>query len=68
MYAYLLHSGSMKDHLALLKDTLKFVIKQLRSDDKLFLATFDHEVGLPLKPRLAVIVIWNIGRLTSSCP
>lgn len=36
----------MKNHLPLLKDTLKFVIKQLRPDDKLFLATFDHEVSI----------------------
>ena len=37
-------SGSMKDHLPLLKETLKFMVQQLRSEDKLCLVTFDHEV------------------------
>ena len=34
----------MKDHLGLLKETLSFVVQQLRSEDKLSLVTFDHEV------------------------
>ena len=37
-------SGSMKDHLALLKETLTFMVQQLRAEDKLSLITFDHEV------------------------
>ena len=37
-------SGSMKNHLPLLKETLKFMVQQLRGDDKLCLITFDHEV------------------------
>ncbi len=38
-------SGSMKDHLPLLKETLSFMVQQLRAEDKLCLITFDHEVG-----------------------
>ena len=37
-------SGSMKDHLPLLKETLQFMVQQLRNEDKLCLVTFDHEV------------------------
>ena len=37
-------SGSMKDHLPLLKETLSFMIQQLRSEDKLSLVTFDKKV------------------------
>lgn len=37
-------SGSMKDQLPLLKDTLQFMIQQLRPRDQLCLATFDDEV------------------------
>ena len=37
-------SGSMKEHLPLLKETLQFMVQQLRSEDKLSLITFDHEV------------------------
>lgn len=35
----------MKDHLPLLRETLQFMVQQLRSEDKLCLITFDHEVG-----------------------
>lgn len=44
-------SGSMKDNIALMKETLQFVVQQLRPEDKLSLITFDHEVtiGLPLQ-------------------
>ena len=38
-------SGSMKDHLPLLKETLQFMVQQLRAEDKLCLITFDHEVS-----------------------
>ena len=38
-------SGSMKDHLPLLKETLQFMVQQLRAEDKLCLITFDHEVN-----------------------
>lgn len=34
----------MKNHLPLLKETLQFMVQQLRSDDKLCIVTFDHEV------------------------
>ena len=37
-------SGSMKKHLPLLKETLQFMVQQLRSSDKLCVVTFDHEV------------------------
>lgn len=37
-------SDSMKDHLPLLKDTLQFMIQQLRPRDQLCLVTFDDEV------------------------
>lgn len=37
-------SGSMKDHLPLLKETLQFMMQQLRAEDMLCLVTFDHEV------------------------
>lgn len=40
----ILCSGSMKNHLPLLKETLQFMVQQLRSDDKLCIITFDHEV------------------------
>ena len=39
-------SGSMKEHLPLLKETLQFMMQQLRAEDKLSLITFDHEVNL----------------------
>ena len=39
-------SGSMKDHLPLLKETLTFMVQQLRAEDKLSLVTFDHEVSI----------------------
>ena len=35
----------MKDHLPLLKETLQFMVQQLRAEDKLCLITFDHEVN-----------------------
>lgn len=38
-------SGSMKDHLPLLKETLQFMMQQLRAEDMLSLITFDHEVS-----------------------
>ena len=38
-------SASMKDHLPLLKETLQFMVQQLRAEDKLCLITFDHEVS-----------------------
>jgi Mg-chelatase subunit ChlD len=41
-------SGSMKNHLPLLKETLKFMVQQLRSGDKLCIITFDHEVKTEL--------------------
>lgn len=40
-------SDSMKDHLPLLKETLDFMIQQLRPKDKLCLVTFDDEVRIP---------------------
>ena len=39
-------SGSMKDNIGLMKMTLKFMVDQLRADDKLALVTFDHEVSV----------------------
>lgn len=39
-------SSSMKDHLPLLKETLQFMMQQLRAEDMLYLVTFDHEVYL----------------------
>jgi len=39
-------SGSMKDNLPLLKETLQFMVQQLRAEDKLCLVTFDHEVTI----------------------
>lgn len=41
-------SGSMKEHLPLLKETLKFMVQQLRADDRLSLISFDHEVKVEL--------------------
>ena len=35
----------MQKHLPLLKETLQFMVQQLRSDDKLCIITFDHEVS-----------------------
>lgn len=35
----------MKEHLPLLKETLKFMVQQLRADDRLSLISFDHEVS-----------------------
>lgn len=40
-------SGSMKEHLPLLKETLQFMMQQLRAEDMLSLITFDHEVQNP---------------------
>lgn len=37
-------SGSMKDHLPLLKETLRFMVQQLTAKDKLCLITFDDKV------------------------
>ena len=37
-------SGSMKDHLPLLKETLQFMVQQLRPKDQLTLITFDDQV------------------------
>uniref|UniRef100_A0A1X7TRL4 VWFA domain-containing protein n=1 Tax=Amphimedon queenslandica TaxID=400682 RepID=A0A1X7TRL4_AMPQE len=37
-------SASMKDKLPLVKDSLKFMVQQLRDEDKLAIVTFDHEV------------------------
>ena len=38
----------MKNHLSLLKETLQFMVQQLRNDDKLCIITFDHEVLLKM--------------------
>lgn len=38
-------SSSMKDHLPLLKETLRFMVQQLRAKDRLCLVTFDDEVS-----------------------
>lgn len=38
----------MKEHLPLLKETLQFMVQQLRGEDKLCLVTFDHEVRVEL--------------------
>ena len=37
-------SGSMKEHLPLVKETLQFMMQQLRAEDMLCLITFDHDV------------------------
>ena len=37
-------SASMKDNLPLLKETLQFMVQQLRPEDRLCLITFDHLV------------------------
>ena len=37
-------SGSMKNHLPLVKDSLQFMVQQMRAEDRLSLITFDHEV------------------------
>ena len=34
----------MKDKLPLVKESLKFMVQQLRGEDKLAIITFDHEV------------------------
>lgn len=39
-----LYSASMKDKLPLVKESLRFMVQQLREEDKLALITFDHEV------------------------
>ena len=52
----LLSSGSMKDHLPLLKETLQFMVQQLRGEDKLCLVTFDHEVSTHAR-----IAVFSIG-------
>ena len=39
-------SGSMKDHLPLLKETLRFMVQQLTAKDKLCLVTFDDRVSV----------------------
>ena len=38
----------MKEHLPLLKETLKFMVQQLRADDRLSLISFDHEVSVEM--------------------
>ena len=40
----------MQKHLPLLKETLQFMVQQLRSDDKLCIITFDHEVSSSPSP------------------
>ena len=45
MYIVCVDSGSMKEHLPLLKETLKFMVQQLRADDRLSLISFDHDVS-----------------------
>lgn len=42
-------SGSMRDHLPLLKETLKFMVQQLRADDRLSLISFDNEVSYEIE-------------------
>ena len=44
----------MKKHLPLLKETLQFMVQQLRSNDKLCLVTFDHEVNSPKRERTSL--------------
>ena len=44
----------MKEHLPLLKETLKFMVNQLRADDRLSLISFDHEVSAKYNS-----VYWN---------
>lgn len=39
-------SSSMKDHLPLLKETLRFMVQQLRPKDQLTLITFDQKVKI----------------------
>ena len=34
----------MKSHLPLVKDSLQFMVQQMRAEDRLSLITFDHEV------------------------
>ena len=34
----------MKNHLPLVKDSLQFMVQQMRAEDRLSLITFDHEV------------------------
>ena len=48
-------SASMKNHLPLLKETLNFMVQQLRGGDRLSLASFDHEVKLRV---LFLLVFW----------
>lgn len=48
-------SGSMREHLPLLKETLKFMVQQLRADDRLSLISFDHEVS----DQLLLICFYN---------
>lgn len=38
------YSASMKDRLALVQESLQFMVKQLRHGDKLAVITFDHQV------------------------
>ena len=49
VYCMCVDSGSMKDHLPLLKETLKFMVQQLRADDRLSLISFDDEVSVEVK-------------------
>lgn len=44
-------SGSMKDHLPLLKETLCFMVQQLTAKDKLCLITFDDKVSYEILHR-----------------
>ena len=46
-------SGSMKDHLPLLKETLCFMVQQLTAKDKLCLITFDDKVSYEILHRSA---------------
>lgn len=46
-------SGSMKEHLPLLKETLRFMVQQLTAKDKLCLVTFDDKVR--------VVLPWSLG-------
>ena len=52
----------MKKHLPLLKETLQFVVLQLRSSDKLCIVTFDHEVW-----RMEAAYPWNWGFMAFDC-
>ena len=53
----------MKNHLPLLKETLKFMVQQLRSGDKLCIITFDHEVRVMSCFSLYIIAFFNFFTL-----